>query len=114
MKKFLTKNLTKILSAFILFFMPFSQISINAKGNEQTCVVVLQKEDQKVFTPAQKGLRNILAHPFGIVFNAAFWGVCGLLIAVLPFVSSAVTIPLGLVCGAASKIIDLYEEGYKS
>lgn len=70
-------------------------------------------KEKKLSEKHRRGIKNVLNHPFKIIFRGFGWAIIGGLIQII-IPLYGIPVLLGWLCGAATKAMDLYDEGYYS
>lgn len=109
MKKFLSLFMAMFFMFCNLFYStpPIFAHKLSKDDVIEDCVV-LQKNQSSL---DNNGIKNVLDHPFKILFRAGGWGILGALSSIILPIPQGVCCLLGIIFGGASKVIELYEEG---
>lgn len=75
------------------------------------CTKIDLSKEEELSEKHRSGIKNVLSHPFKIIFRGLWWMIIG---GFVQIIAPLYGIPalLGFICGTASSIMDLYDEGY--
>ena len=118
----LKKILSFILGIVFCFFYSGNLNSAYATDNiksgkaqiSKTITVTDKEVAEKVGrsnTKNYNGIKNIINHPFKIIFRAGGWAILGALSGIILPINGFILSLICLICGAASMMIELYNKG---